>query len=708
MSLAYRAVAFLNPGADPTTLTRSPPSTRGVEASATRNGPACQSSNDVDDGQSIRADFEEFLMRRAFRQSISSSHGRLSKLILTIAPLLGFKRPVAIKRLPGEQMQMQGVDEVHEYLASEGSEVSSIQSLALRSSEEQQRQAWPLVRPVPTYRYLPLSATSSRLVRFVDGGGDSFQTGALRIELVEFRMGEAGAPKYEALSYRWHDSSSAHAITCRDRALVVTDSCKKALEHLRSRDGRLWVDSICIDQNDSKEKSHQVQLMADIGVCLAEISQAAPYAWELSRATGDGQAIQDWFSRIWILQEVALAQDVLVYCGNQTVPWKACEILLRALQKQSQFPVTWRYAGNLVTFRKWFRKRRDLGGVDIAHALVQARSCHSSDPRDKVYALFGVCRDLAMFIGEPDYDSPVDAVWSRASIAGLCNPPLWINSLNFASFIQQQYGGAPYRIPSWAADLSRDSRPWISAPLPSALPPQQAGSEGVVQNCDGGACLHIRGVVVDVVDSISTRGDRVPKLLDLWKEWWHIYETASSESYKSSSSRLPLNFWMTLGGDTLSEERKGQLGIDLENKIRKWHRFFTTKLFTKTMDKQTAESEYAKITADDFIQKIIASTKNRAFGRAGKGAMGLFEAQVKVNDVVAVFQGAQTPFVLRKMPSRASASVSPTTWRGLTGCKRRPAKIDDCYQLVGPCYLFPNHSPDSHKNVGEWKSIAVY
>jgi hypothetical protein len=69
-------------------------------------------------------------MRRAFRQSISSSRGRLSKLILTIAPLLGFKRPVTIKRLSGEQMQIQGVDEVHEYLASEGDQKSA-QSKAL-------------------------------------------------------------------------------------------------------------------------------------------------------------------------------------------------------------------------------------------------------------------------------------------------------------------------------------------------------------------------------------------------------------------------------------------------------------------------------------------------------------------------------------------------------------------------------------------------
>jgi hypothetical protein len=77
-------------------------------------------------------------------------------------------------------------------------------------------------------------------------------------------------PAYEAVSYTWAtadgDVSLSKHITCRGKKIAITTNCESVLRSLRlpSRNRKIWVDAICIDQRNTPERNHQVKIMATI------------------------------------------------------------------------------------------------------------------------------------------------------------------------------------------------------------------------------------------------------------------------------------------------------------------------------------------------------------------------------------------------------------------------------------------------------------
>lgn len=77
---------------------------------------------------------------------------------------------------------------------------------------------------------------------------------------------------YEALSYVWGDPSENTVMYCSHlpsgghQTLTITKNLEKALRALRRRRQFriLWVDAVCINQQNTSEKERQIPLMADI------------------------------------------------------------------------------------------------------------------------------------------------------------------------------------------------------------------------------------------------------------------------------------------------------------------------------------------------------------------------------------------------------------------------------------------------------------
>ncbi|KAL2060227.1 hypothetical protein VTL71DRAFT_9622 [Oculimacula yallundae] len=72
---------------------------------------------------------------------------------------------------------------------------------------------------------------------------------------------------YEALSYEWGDAShGVSPIKLDGQQFFVRKNLFDALEHLRERGTVrvLWIDALCIDQDNEKERNHQVQRMGQI------------------------------------------------------------------------------------------------------------------------------------------------------------------------------------------------------------------------------------------------------------------------------------------------------------------------------------------------------------------------------------------------------------------------------------------------------------
>ena len=101
------------------------------------------------------------------------------------------------------------------------------------------------------------------------------------------------APAYTALSYNWGDETQKLAILVNGAPFMVTTNLEAALRHLRLRDESLtlWVDALCIDQENEEEKSEQLEHMRHI------YSQAISVIAWLGPAVDNSDIAMQWIQQ---------------------------------------------------------------------------------------------------------------------------------------------------------------------------------------------------------------------------------------------------------------------------------------------------------------------------------------------------------------------------------------------------------------------------
>ncbi|PVI01301.1 hypothetical protein DM02DRAFT_500848, partial [Periconia macrospinosa] len=147
-------------------------------------------------------------------------------------------------------------------------------------------------------------------------------------------------PNFDALSYLWGDSEDKFSIFIgmeKRHELLARNNLVAALTDLRSREATvtLWVDALCIDQNDKSGKSYQIPMMALIYTTARTVR-----AWIDVKVDPQAQAFEDllqlgkgvelenkdaefWYpgadifrspywSRLWVQQELILARRLVV------------------------------------------------------------------------------------------------------------------------------------------------------------------------------------------------------------------------------------------------------------------------------------------------------------------------------------------------------------------------------------------------------------
>ncbi|KAF1813456.1 HET-domain-containing protein, partial [Eremomyces bilateralis CBS 781.70] len=294
------------------------------------------------------------------------------------------------------------------------------------------------------YRYSQLSLpTSIRLLRLLPSEKDAK---SLRCELFDYRLRNSNKPShpYEALSYVWGSEDKPQTIIIDNQSLDVTQNLYTALLHLRDHGCSriIWIDAICIDQANDKEKEDQIPLMAEIYakahrvvVWLGEAENDSDRALEAIRLTGETTARisnteldqtaflqllqRPWFRRIWVLQEMAAARHILIICGSIEIDGHAfCSGLdvLGAGFKFSTSQVAFLIRGAIFRSRNMSRKQGILS-LDICSLgeLIDMYHSHQATKRhDKVYALLGMCSDDLSTAGlEPDYSLPWRVLMQR-------------------------------------------------------------------------------------------------------------------------------------------------------------------------------------------------------------------------------------------------------------------------------------------------------
>jgi hypothetical protein len=98
-----------------------------------------------------------------------------------------------------------------------------------------------------------------RLLRLFKGDQEPVQC-----ELFESKL--ASSERYAAVSYTWGNEYTPCDIEINGIKIAVTENVYLALRDVRlqGRDRFLWIDALCINQRNEKEKSSQVQQMSSI------------------------------------------------------------------------------------------------------------------------------------------------------------------------------------------------------------------------------------------------------------------------------------------------------------------------------------------------------------------------------------------------------------------------------------------------------------
>jgi len=115
------------------------------------------------------------------------------------------------------------------------------------------------------YQYKPLDRDRReiRLIQFTaDDGVASSDDNPIRCTTTIASLDNL--PKYFALLYVWGDNKKDHAILLDDQVLNITRNLTTVLQNLSFRGEYIWIDTICINQDDDVEKSWQVQAMKQI------------------------------------------------------------------------------------------------------------------------------------------------------------------------------------------------------------------------------------------------------------------------------------------------------------------------------------------------------------------------------------------------------------------------------------------------------------
>lgn len=284
----------------------------------------------------------------------------------------------------------------------------------------------------------------------------------------------------------------------------MTQYLFEALNTLQSTEAiQLWADQICINQRDKYERSKQVQKMVEIYkqaqkvvVWLGNAGDGSEIAMDFFThlaAQGDtisphllahlgyrtAMSIQlhdflsrPWFSRVWTLQEAAVATNCVVQCGAQRIHWTAFE----QFNRNCQHDLTGQWSNvlsSIATARDADTERtqrfitshineiEELKAANQASASVQSltmalerhRNCGCTEDLDRIYAILGFLpSEVKNAMGPPDYvDRTRAQLYADVAHAELVSPN-WPEHLGAAGRARQKHDfrrTAPSWVPDW-------------------------------------------------------------------------------------------------------------------------------------------------------------------------------------------------------------------------------------------------------------------
>lgn len=288
-------------------------------------------------------------------------------------------------------------------------------------------------------------------------------------DLVEYQR--ENCPEYETTSYTWGGedgdaapSKSAYFGDFWD-VLFLTKNCWSLLRYLRPHMGTrvVWVDAICINQNNIRERGEQVSSMPQIyRKCMRVVIYAGDHLVRKEehrfRQTirhddimkhGDEIPVDDsgldirgsilqsrYISRLWIIQELILAPHAILALRDHDL--YLSNNFLHCISRQEDG-------------RKWLEfmgQDYKLRHATLYEGLRKTIDSQATDPRDRIFGILGLLGPSpANHEIVPDY-----SISMRHCIIGAMGLTV-INSKEMWPLMQSQTSNTTSRCPSWVPNL---------------------------------------------------------------------------------------------------------------------------------------------------------------------------------------------------------------------------------------------------------------
>lgn len=330
-----------------------------------------------------------------------------------------------------------------------------------------------------------------------------FECNSLVPRLEATECPDTSVPYYEALSYCWGSKQNAEIVfveSCEEKTtgggivIQTHENLANALRHLRYEKlpRVMWIDAICINQEDEIERGQQVQRMADIYrqasrvivwlgpeggnsdlaiSVLSYLSQQVeiskdgflvpsptatepdwydyetelPYNYKTWEAIAN-LARRDWFQRLWIVQEIQLANlRATMVCGDSSILWCHFRRCVIALIRRRGLDISQHNALIKLQTLCIGSANLSISGVIEEH---YSRIC--ADPRDKIYGILGILPKEFRSKVVPRYTLSTPQVYQDVLLAHID----YTDRLEFLRFCRLHPNQTTADSPSWVFNSS--------------------------------------------------------------------------------------------------------------------------------------------------------------------------------------------------------------------------------------------------------------
>jgi hypothetical protein len=514
--------------------------------------------------------------------------------------------------------------------------------------------------------------------------------------------------------------------------MKITKSVSMIMDSLykKSRSIYVWIDGLCINQNDNDEKSGQIRLMGEIyaraqqvvislGEPTLESNEAMDFVCRLkvailhTAATHVGQdrlsfddimmaggfeysstswdalgklLTRPWFTRVWVVQEVAVGQNPVFICGNRALFWSDLECICIHMQRQGVFfdlisrnldkrePRFVHPAMALGGLSKMIEARtlkQERQQAKLQDVLLSMFTFDSTDPRDKIFALLGIATDTADASLDPDYTTSAEDIYTRTAAYLLKRDNCILILHNAGTGLPRKYVDVPSWVPQWVSSFGDDHA------VLGQRGYKAAGNTVPSLSFRKADTLAIESILIDTVESVSPErpfgnidftapGYQWTSLCELvqWfrevdvmiKNFRHTKDGLISDQYPNRSYTWDEAYWRTLIGDGASAPAPAVYGDHFKQLRMVMESIFDAgglESLESILDhdipfNDELFSSFTSATFGLFCSLMMTTTKNRSLFTTAYGFLGLGNPGTRPGDKICIFGGGSTPFVIRK------------------------------------------------------------